>query len=81
VSSKSACGPAGLGAAGRKLWREVADDFELEADGVRLLAEVCRSVDELDRLSKAFAEAEVMTTGSAVSRLPIRYSVRSGRTG
>lgn len=56
--------PAGLGAAGRKLWREVLADFELPPDGLSLLTAACRTVDELDKLHTAMAGAEVMTTGS-----------------
>lgn len=56
--------PAGLGAAGRKLWREVLADFELPPDGLALLVQACRTVDELERLREALANAEVMTTGS-----------------
>ncbi len=57
--------PAGLGAAGRKLWREVLADFELAPDGLSLLTAACRTVNELERLHQAIVCAEVMTTGSA----------------
>lgn len=56
--------PAGLGAAGRKLWREVLADFALPPDGQALLVQACRTVDELEQLREAIADAEVMTTGS-----------------
>ncbi|MGH4001744.1 MAG: hypothetical protein ACRDTJ_30270 [Pseudonocardiaceae bacterium] len=56
--------PAGLGAAGRKLWREILADFELPTDALSLLTAACRTIDELDKLHTAMAGAEVMTTGS-----------------
>ena len=56
--------PKGLGAAGRRLWRKVTDEFDLDASDYELLIEACRTVFELDRLAKALADAEPFVTGS-----------------
>lgn len=56
--------PAGLGAAGCKLWCEVLADFELPPNGQALLVQACRTVDELEQLRDAITHAAVMTTGS-----------------
>ncbi|MGH4012912.1 MAG: hypothetical protein ACRDSL_03040 [Pseudonocardiaceae bacterium] len=57
--------PAGLGTAGRNLWREVLAEFEVPPDGQVLLVQAARTLDELERLREALAAAGVMSTGSA----------------
>lgn len=42
--------PSGLGSRGRRLWREVTDDHELDASQRVMLEEACRCADRLDRL-------------------------------
>ena len=43
--------PRGLGSAGRRLWRQVVDQYELEPGSRALLIEACRSADLCDRLA------------------------------
>jgi hypothetical protein len=45
--------PAGLKAAGRRLWEEVTARFELEEHEARLLVEAARTVDVLELLDAA----------------------------
>lgn len=47
--------PAGLGSPGRKLWRAVQREYELEQHEEQLLLEMARTSDALDRLSAAVA--------------------------
>jgi len=42
--------PTGLGKAGRALWRDVADEHDLDPVQRVLLVEACRMVDRLDTL-------------------------------
>ena len=56
--------PAGMGARGRRFWRETLSEFELSDAEREILAECCRTLDDLDRLAAAIAEAGVMTVGS-----------------
>jgi len=43
--------PAELKASGRKLWNAVQAEYELEQHETRLLREMCRAADVLDRLA------------------------------
>jgi len=56
--------PAGLGKAGRALWRTIVDGFVLSPHEHRLLVEACRCVDELDVLVAALADAPPLVQGS-----------------
>lgn len=42
--------PTGLGPSGLKLWRSIAEDFDLDIHEQLLLTEACRCADRLDRL-------------------------------
>ena len=44
--------PKGSGASGRRLWREVLDQYELEEHELALLREAVRAVDQLDQLDQ-----------------------------
>jgi hypothetical protein len=44
--------PSGLKAGGRKLWRSVADEFELGEHELVVLLEAARTVDALDELER-----------------------------
>jgi hypothetical protein len=56
--------PAGLDAAGRRLWREVLAGYVLAPPEVALLVELCRVVDRLDRLAAALAIEPLTVAGS-----------------
>lgn len=47
--------PAGLGSAGRRLWRSVTADFELAGHEVLILAEACRTSDVCAELARVVA--------------------------
>lgn len=54
--------PRGLGRSGRRLWRSVQSDYELEEHERGLLTEMCRTCDTLDRLAAVVeAEGEMVT--------------------
>ncbi|MGH9122034.1 MAG: hypothetical protein ACRDYC_08815 [Acidimicrobiales bacterium] len=57
--------PVGLNAAGRGFWRKVTTDFELDHDGLALLEQAARTLDELERLQAAVAGAELLVEGSS----------------
>lgn len=42
--------PPGLAPAGRRLWRDVTDRFDLAQHELRVLLEACRTADDLDKL-------------------------------
>ena len=56
--------PAGLQSAGRRLWRAVVDEFELEAVELVLLEKACRTADDCARLDEAVAAAPLTVEGS-----------------
>lgn len=56
--------PTGLGARGRRFWRSTLADFELSDAEQEILAEACRTLDDLDRLAGMVAEHGSMVTGS-----------------
>jgi hypothetical protein len=57
--------PTGLRAPGRRLWVAVAGLYVLTPAELQMLAEACRTADELDRLEKAVrALPELVVSGS-----------------
>jgi hypothetical protein len=54
--------PKGLAAAGRRLWRAVLDEYQLDAHEELLLLQACRTVDRLDRLEEEGRNAPVTVT-------------------
>ena len=56
--------PADLAAGGGALWRDVVQVYDLRADELPLLAELCRQVDDLATMRAALAEAGAVVTGS-----------------
>jgi hypothetical protein len=57
--------PAGLGARGRRFWRDTVGDFDLSDAELAVLVEACRTLDDLDRLADVVAALGPMVTGSA----------------
>jgi hypothetical protein len=55
VSTNSPKAPSGLGAAGRKLWRSVLADYELEQHEIAGLLQACRAADACDELQEVVA--------------------------
>lgn len=67
-SKKRAAQPAGLGAAGRKVWRDVlaavAPGWSLDERDLLLLREVARQADLIARLERAIDREGVLTVGA-----------------
>ena len=56
--------PAGLNAAGRRLWRDALADYEFDTHEELLLLQACRCADRLDRLAVE-AESNPVTVVNA----------------
>lgn len=54
--------PKGLATAGRRLWRSVLNDYDLDQHEELLLLQACRCVDHLDRLAAEAESAPVTVT-------------------
>lgn len=52
--------PKGLRSAGRRLWKSVVDEYELEAHEALLLRQACRCADRLDELATIVEAQGVM---------------------
>jgi len=61
---KKPAAPAKLGEKARKLWDEIIGTYELRADEVRILEDVCREIDLVERLEEEFRDAPTMVKGS-----------------
>lgn len=57
--------PSGLGKRGRRYWRSILATYELSDSELELLTEACRTLDNLDTLDRAIAEAGPTVMGSA----------------
>jgi phage terminase small subunit len=62
--TRSKPAPKGLGGAGKRLWRQVVDEFELNPVEMTLLGQACPLVDQLERLNAQVVAEELVTTGS-----------------
>lgn len=62
--------PAGLAARGRKVWTETVASYELRSDELGLLAELCRSLDVLDRIEVELSKSPLMIPGSTGQSRP-----------
>lgn len=56
--------PSGLGSAGRRLWRETLDAYDLDPAELELLTAACRCLDELATIEEGLATGPVLVTGS-----------------
>lgn len=57
--------PKGLQDAGTRLWTSVVEAYELEEHESRLLLEMCRTADQLDRLAEIVATDGPIVDGRA----------------
>lgn len=73
--------PKGSGPAGRKLWRAVVEQFELEEFETAQLREACRLADLLDKLQAAVdRDGPVVTDTKGEVRVhPAAVELRQGR--
>jgi hypothetical protein len=62
--SNTARAPRNLGPEGRKLWRSIVEDYELDQHELALLAVACRTVDRLEDLALALVGAPLTMTNS-----------------
>lgn len=56
--------PKGLERSGRRLWRSIVDDYDLETHEQLLLSEACRVADRLDRLAEESAISTLTVTNN-----------------
>jgi len=58
--------PKGLGYQGRKLWKTINDEFELDCEPAkqRILFDACKMADAIDRLDKEADKAPLVAKGS-----------------
>ena len=56
--------PAGLGAAGRRLWRAVQADYDLTTPETELLRQACQVADLIARLEAELAGDDLVVPGS-----------------
>ncbi len=56
--------PLELEARGGALWDDITKAWELRADEFRILEQASRTLDDLDRLQKALAGADLIVQGS-----------------
>lgn len=56
--------PKGLGAAGRRFWRDVTGGFILDAGELALLRQACAVLDRIDQIRDALVDAPLMVAGS-----------------
>jgi hypothetical protein len=62
--------PPGLAEVGAALWSEILDEVELSPDGLAMLAEVCRTVDELELMGQALRAGTPTVLGSKGQPIP-----------
>lgn len=56
--------PEGLGDKALVVWSEIAGNYELRIDELRVLEDACREIDLIERLEAELVHAELMVTGS-----------------
>lgn len=73
--------PRGLAPAGRRLWVDIVDVYELDPHELRLLVELCRQVDLVDELQAAVdADGVMVPTGEGGRKVnPAAIELRQSR--
>lgn len=56
--------PSGLAAKGKKTWKAITGTYELRADELDTLEDICREVDLISRLEESLDGADLLTRGS-----------------
>ncbi len=80
MSAKPDRVPVGTGLVGKRLWRSVLDEYELEEHELALLREAVRTVDLLDALEGAVkAEGAVIEAQGGVKAHPAVVEARQQR--
>jgi hypothetical protein len=74
--------PAGLDKAGKKLWREIAKDYDLRPDEYRVLEDAAREADLIDFMSEAMRDEPLLIEGSQGQMVlnPLVSELRQHRT-
>ena len=74
--------PRYLGPAGRKLWQDVAWEYELRGDELLLLDKACRTADESARLDDAVRTEPLLVAGAVgqTRQNPLFNEARQTRT-
>lgn len=62
--TKTRAAPRTLEAAGKKLWQEIAGEYELRPDEYRILEDACREADLVDVMAKAQRAEPLLIEGS-----------------
>jgi hypothetical protein len=65
VTSTAPRPPAGLGKAGKAVWRGITSVYQLDPRETVTLAAACRAADDIAALEGALAEGELVVAGSA----------------
>lgn len=73
--------PVGLRARGKRFWDAVCAEYDLSGIELELLAELCRTLDELDLLSRVLRKDGVSASGSKgqLRMHPALIELRSSR--
>lgn len=83
MSGRNPTAPSDLAARGRgrRFWRQVTTEWELSLPELELLAEACRTIDELDALRRAVKREGTTVKGSLGQRRahPALTELRLGR--
>lgn len=73
--------PPHLDRSGKKLWREIARDYDLRPDEYRVLEDACREADLIEHLAEAQRQSPIMISGSMGQQVlnPLIGEVRQHR--